>query len=141
MLNVRERREAAAKREAAELIGELGLHRAAVLLNVHLTTVKRWLLGEVVAQTPVLIALRALTGRQAPENNDWDGWVLRDNWLWSPSGEKFHPGDLLGLRYRTQLQRYYERQIKLLKEKLSSINDGAANDPVEGEVKNRRATP
>lgn len=38
MLNVRERREAAAKREAVELIEEIGLHRTAELLNVHLTT-------------------------------------------------------------------------------------------------------
>ena len=57
MLNVRERREAQAKREAAELIAEIGEARAATLLNVHATTVRRWLSGEVVAQTPVLIAL------------------------------------------------------------------------------------
>ena len=134
MLNVRERREAAAKREASELIAELGEHRAAELLNVHLTTVRRWASGEVVAQTPVLIALRHLTGRWGEANKDWEGWVVRDNWIWSPSGERFHPGDLLGLRYRTQLQKYYERQIRLLKEKLAQLDDGAANDAVEHEV-------
>lgn len=134
MLNVRERREAQARREAAELIGEIGEHRAAELLNVHLTTVRRWASGEVVAQTPILIALRTLAGRHWDKSPDWQGWTIRDNFLWSDAGERFVPGDLLGLRYRVQLQRHYERQIKLLKEKLAKLPTGAANDAVEGEI-------
>lgn len=135
MQNVRERREAQAKREAAELIAEIGEARAATLLNVHATTVRRWLSGEVVAQTPVLIALRTLAGRHWDRSPDWQGWTICDNFLWSDAGERFVPGDLLGLRYRVQLQKYYERQIRLLKEKLSQVSDGAANDAVEGEIK------
>lgn len=134
MLNVRERREAAAKREAADLIDELGPERVSTLLNVHLTTVKRWLTGDVVAQTPVLIALRTLAGRHWDRSPDWEGWTIRDNFLWSNAGERFVPGDLLGLRYRIQLQKHYEGQIKRLKAKLAAVNDGAANDAVEGEV-------
>lgn len=134
MLNVRERREAAAKREAADLIDELGPERVSTLLNVHLTTVKRWLSGEVVAQTPVLIALRTLAGRWGEENKAWHGWTLRDNWLWSPAGDKFHPGDLLGRQYERQLIRYQRRQIAALEAKLRRVQTGAANDAVEGDL-------
>jgi len=134
MLNVRERREAQARREAAELIEEIGLHRAAELLNVHLTTVKRWHAGEVVAQTPVLIALRTLAGRWGPTCKDWEGWTMAENWLWSPTGDKFHPGDLLGRQYERQLIRYQRRQIAALEAKLRRVETGAANDPVEGDL-------
>jgi hypothetical protein len=134
MLNVRERREAQAKREAVELLDEIGPERAAELLNVHLTTVKRWYTGEVVAQGPVLIALRTLAGRHWDNSPDWERWTIRDNALFSPGGERFYPGDLIGLRYLRQLQKHQERQIRLLRAKLAEVTDGAANDAVEGEV-------
>jgi len=101
---------------------------------VHITTVRRWVAGVIVAPGPVLIALRTLTGRWGVENRDWEGWVIRGNWLWAPTGERFHPGDLLGLRYRIQLQKYHEQQIALLREKIARLADGAANDAVEGEI-------
>lgn len=134
MLNVRERRALAAKREAVELLEELGLDRASRLLDVHPLTVKRWHRGEIVAPTPVLIALRSLTGRHAEENRDWHGWSFRNNFLVSPTNDKFHPGDLLGLRYVRQLQKYQERQIRLLREKLAKLQDGAVNDAIAGEI-------
>lgn len=134
MLNVRERRAALAKREASELIGLIGLHRTAELLNVSQITVTRWYRGDVVATGPVLIALRTIAGQWGPSNKDWEGWTMRDNWLWSPTGERYHPGDLLGRRYDRQLIKYLERKVKLLEEKLRRIDTGAANDPVEGDI-------
>lgn len=134
MLNVRERREAAAKREAADLIEEIGIERASLLLNVHLTTVKRWHAGDVVAQTPVLIALRTLAGRHWDRSPDWEGWTIRENFLHSPAGERFIPGDLLGRQYQIQLQKHYEAQIRALRLKLAKLQDGAANDAVDGAI-------
>lgn len=95
MLNVRERRAIAAKSEAAELIAEYGAHRTEVLLNVHRTTVTRWLSGEVEPPTAVLIALRAaLAGMPSM----WPGWSFgRDGLLYGPGSTRgYSAGDVLG---------------------------------------------
>lgn len=134
MLNVRERRKAAAKYEAVELIGLIGVKRAADALNVHEITVKRWYSGEVVAPGPVLIALRTLAGKWGDQNKDWEGWTIHENWLWSPTGERFHPGDLLGRQYQRQLINHLERKVDLLEKKLRSVNTGAANDLLGGDI-------
>lgn len=134
MLNARERKAVQAKHEAVELLGLIGLNRAARELDVSLVTVKRWYSGEVAAPGPVLIALRTLAGRWGPRNADWEGWTISDNWLWSPAGERYHPGDLLGQRYQRQLIKHLQRKVQLLEQKLRSINTGAANDPIEGDI-------
>lgn len=139
MLNVRERRTAQAKREAADLIAEIGIERTANLLKVHTLTVRRWHSGEVCPGEPVLIALRTLAGRWGYENKSWEGWVIRGDWIWSPAGDKFHPGDLLGRQYQIQLIKHLQRKVQLLEKKLQSIDTGAANDPIGGDITEARA--
>lgn len=125
---------AMAKLEAAELIGLIGEKRTADLLNVSPITVRRWYSGEVTPTGPVLIALRTVAGRWGEENRDWEGWVMSENWLWSPTGQRFHPGDLLGRQYDRQLIKHLQRKVDLLEQKLRSVHTGAANDLLAGDI-------
>ena len=137
MLNVKQRREAHAKREAAELITEYGEHRAACALDVHITTVRRWASGKTLAPAAVLIALRALVKSQLPgmEMRDWEGRHFdADGFLVDNAGQRHHRGDIQGRFMERQHIRYLQRQVALLKRKLASVKDGAANDAVEGEL-------
>ncbi|HET8871840.1 MAG TPA: hypothetical protein VFM48_15460 [Aquabacterium sp.] len=138
MLNVRERRQAAAKREAQELIGQFGEHAVATALEVDITTVRRWYRG-VTAPPPVaLIALRALVLGQLPgmEHKDWAGWRFgRDGFLYDDAGQRHTRGDIQGRFMERQHLRHLQRQVALLQRKIAQMDDGAANDAVEGEIK------
>ena len=136
LTNIRERRRAAAKDEAADLIGQYGEGRVARALNVHELTVRRWYRGEIVAPTPVLIALRALVNSQLPgqESKHWIGWRFGvDGNLYDPSGDAHGPGDMMAQRYERQLIKHLQNENKRLQSRLDAelqLNNGAANDPI-----------
>ena len=135
-MNVRERRQLQAKSEAAELIGLWGESMIAQALGVHELTVRRWYRGEIVAPTPVLIALRALVNCQLPGQNtkDWIGWRFGQHGeLCDPSGDPHTPGDMMAQRYERQLIKHLQRENSRLQEKvqrLSNLLNTAANDPI-----------
>lgn len=135
-MNIRERRKAAAKCEAAELIGLYGESSVARALDVHDLTVRRWYRGEIAAPTPVLIALRALVNSQLPgqESKHWIGWRFGPHGeLFDPSGDPHGPGDIMAQRYERQLIKHLERKVKELEARLHKeleLNNGAANDPI-----------
>lgn len=116
MLNARQRRAAAARREVAELIADYGITPAEVLLNVHRTTVQRWLDGVVPPPEAVLVALRAALGRlPGMRGRQWSGWAFgADGRLYSPAGYAYSAGDLLA-------QPYERAQVKALRERLAEV--------------------
>lgn len=136
LTNLRDRRKAQAKDEAAELIGLYGEHRIARMLNVHELTVRRWYRGEIVAPTPVLIALRALVLSQLPgmQVKQWRGWSFAPNGdLYDPSGDPHGPGDIMAQRYERQLIKHLERKVNELEARLHKElehSNYAANDPI-----------
>lgn len=137
MLNIRERREAAAKADVKELIDELGAENVGRLLDVHRTTISRWHSGEIVAPIAVILALRGAARGQLPGMNHtwWRGWKFGlDGYLYSDAGQQFHPGDLLARQYERALIASQKREIELLNEKIRQLGQldakGAANDPV-----------
>ena len=135
MLNARERRRLQAKSEAVELIGLYGEARTAAALNVHTTTVRRWYSGDVVAPTPVLIALRALALGQVPgmDSRHWQGWTFgRDGKLYMPDGHAHDAGSIMAMQYERQLIKHLQNENKDLQARLAKALEeanGAANDP------------
>lgn len=135
MLNVRERRKLHAKQEAVELIGLFGEGRTAAALNVHITTVRRWYSGDVVAPTPVLIALRALALGQVPgmESRHWQGWSFGQNGeLHEPNGRPHTAGSIMAMQYERQLLKHLQNEVRDLQARLAKAleeTNAAANDP------------
>lgn len=137
MLNVRQRREAEARRKVQELVGELGgPDRVAQALGVSLDTARRWAEARVTPSPVVIVALEAHLGRLPGMGKSWEGWrVGQDGMLYAPGyPHGYHAGHILGLHFLHQLVAHQKRQIALLERKLREVDTGAANDPVEGDI-------
>lgn len=136
MLTPRERYRADLKQEVAELIGEYGQESTARLLNVHPTTVKRWLDGSSDPPEAVRISLRAAVYNQVPgmEGKYWQGWrMLKDGTLRPPGDKPRTVGDIMSQTYERQLIKVLQRKVAELEEQLAKergLTHFAANDPV-----------
>lgn len=90
--------------------------------KVHRTTVDRWDSGEVTPPEAVRQCLLMLSG-QFPEfaaRSAFAGWRFIRDYLYSPSGERFTPGDIEGIRYQQNLEQAHRAQIRRLeREKLA----------------------
>ena len=142
MLNARERRAAALRREVRNLVDELGgPTRVASLLGVSLDTARRWHEERVTPSPVVKVALCAHLGRLPgmDESKWWRGWRFgQDGYLWGPHGKSYTEGHLYAAEVHERLAKFYQGQIELLKAKLREAEGGlAANDPVEGELRLR----
>lgn len=123
-------------RELVEQYG--GESRVERLLNVHRTTLYRWLENKTRIPDAALHTLRAAASGQMPymdREKAWQGWrFARDGMLYSPAGEPFHGGDLLAIKYMRDCIKAQQRAIKELEEKLKIAQDAldrympAAND-------------
>lgn len=136
---VRRRRRAQASYEGAELIEALGgPSHAARLLGVSLDSARRWHERKIIPSEPVLIALRALSGRPPYMERDrrWQGWRFgEDGLLYAPGhNQGWHAGELLARPYERQLIKALQGQLKELQEALSRAHaeldraDPAANE-------------
>ena len=66
-------------------------------------------------------AIRAEDYKTVPLLGNWQGWICRYDYLYSPSGDKYLPADLLETFYGRQIYRHevgYEHTIKTLKSHL-----------------------
>jgi hypothetical protein len=81
-------------RALIELIGQRRVERE---LNVHRTTVRRWLAGTVAIPGCQHLAVRSLLGDLPGTAGRWTGWRFHDGKLLSPAGEAFTAGDILSL--------------------------------------------
>jgi hypothetical protein len=136
-MNARERRQLQARLELTELIEEYGRARTAELLEVHRTTVERWLTGQVPVPVAVLIALKAAARSILPGQDTaaWAGWHFgRDGDLYGPDGRGYHPGNLLGLPYLHAQISAQRQQVEQLQAKIAQLERNldllhtAAND-------------
>jgi transcriptional regulator with XRE-family HTH domain len=118
-----------------DLLDRLGTNQVCRLLDVHVTTVKRWRTGKTPLPPAVALALRAAAGDIL--DKEWRGWGFLKGKLVSPEGEEFTPGNLRAIRYRTEqvhvLQQDNVRLEAALRREREAHNHGA-NDAVLGPV-------
>lgn len=138
--------------EALELLREYGPKPSEVLLDVHYTTVRRWLDGSSKIPRAVLLALRAAVRAELPnqstvkcDGQSWYGWKFaQDGRLYTPEGDSVSPGDVRAIPYQRELIRTLQRDTadlrKALQKELEYANHGA-NDAVVGPVTGRSGPP
>lgn len=100
-------------------------------LNVHRTTILRWLHGTVRIPGAQVLAVRALLGDLPGTAGHWSGWCFRHGKLTSPGGDQFTAGDVLSLVLLRQQLSAQERTIRELKVRLAvaeAAQPRAAND-------------
>lgn len=113
------------QQELIDLIADLGMYHSERLLNVHRTTIQRWMRG--ITRTPesAVLTLRAAVKGQLPGQTDlhWVGWKFgQDGNLYSPAGQAFHTGDLLAQQYERALIKAQRNEIEELKETVGRLN-------------------
>lgn len=111
-----------------ELIGQRRVERE---LNVHRTTVLRWLAGRVEMPGSQVLAVRSLLGDLPGTAGRWTGWRFHDGELLSPGGDAFKPGDVLSLGLLRQQLAAQRREIERLTVHLAvaeAAQPQAAND-------------
>jgi len=118
-------------RALIELIGQKRVERE---LNVHRTTIRRWLAGQVQIPGHQHQVIRMLLGDLPGTSGKWTGWRFHDGELLSPAGEPFRPGDVLALVLLRQQLTAQRQEIERLKVRLAVAEDAvqrlapAAND-------------
>jgi hypothetical protein len=128
-----------------DLIEMRGRDAAERLLNVHRTTIKRWLDGSVKMPETTRLMVRMLIGHLPGTDGHWEGWRFWKGELHSPEGERFRVGDLTGLRYERLAADAMRRELAearatiadLVRER--AVRDVAANDAAE--VRQQCGTP
>jgi hypothetical protein len=118
-------------RALIELIGERRVLRE---LNVHRTTIRRWLKGEVQIPGHQHQVIRLLLGDLPGTCGKWTGWRFHDGALCSPGGDTYRPGDVLSLIILRQQLTAQRRELEALRVKLAIAEEAverlapAAND-------------
>lgn len=129
----RVRRARERQQEVIDLVSDLGMYRSEELLNVHRTTIQRWMRGESRVPDSAIYALRGVTKGQLPGQSDttWQGWIFgKDGNLYDPTGRPFHVGDLMAQQYERQLIKAQQARIRELEAKLARAEAYAARfDP------------
>lgn len=108
-------------RRLIELEGQPYVERQ---LNVHRTTVGRWLSGAVAVPGAKHLALRSLLGDLPGTDGRWTGWRFTHGKLTSPAGDAFTAGGVLSLILLRQQLSAQERTIRELKIRLA-VAEGA----------------
>ncbi len=118
-------------RALIELIGERRVLRE---LNVHRTTIRRWLKGEVQIPGHQHQVIKLLLGDLPGTCGKWTGWRFHDGALCSPGGDTYRPGDVLSLVILRQQLTAQRRELEALKIRLAIAEEAverlapAAND-------------
>lgn len=121
--------------EVHDLVERIGERRALYELNVHRTTLGRWLKGQVPVPAAALRHLRQLA-YDVGADPEWQGWRFRDGLLHSPEGYEFTPGDLYAIRFLKGQISALQTEVRTLKGTIDQVKreaaqrDKAANDIV-----------
>lgn len=121
-------------RDLKALIELIGQHRVERELNVHRTTVFRWLKGEVKIPGHQHQVIRMLLGDLPGTCGKWTGWRFHNGQLVNDAGNAFNPGDILALIFLRQQLAAQRREIEALKIRLAVTEEaerrhsGAANE-------------
>lgn len=121
------------RRDLKALIDRLGQVRVERELNVHRTTVRRWLSGQVKIPGHQHQVIRMLLGDLPGTCGQWTGWGFQDGVLYSPGGDRFSAGQVLSLVLLRQQLTAQRRELEAVKIRLAIAEEaerrhtGAAN--------------
>jgi transposase-like protein len=121
-------------RDLRALIERIGETRVCRELNVHRTTVRRWLAGKVAIPGHQHQVIRMLLGDLPGTCGKWTGWRFHDGELVAPGGDSFRAGDVLSLIILRQQLTAQRRELDALKVRLAIAEEaerrhtGAANE-------------
>lgn len=101
-----------------DLIGQRAVERE---LNVHRTTVARWLAGTVRIPGAQRIAVQGLLGNLPGSGTAWTGWRFYNGDLLSPAGDRYTAGEVLSLRLRIQQANEAMREIRDLRARIKVL--------------------
>jgi hypothetical protein len=125
------------RQELIDLVYIVETGRAERALNVHRTTLARWMSGKSRIPESALVTLRAYAKGQLPGMTDehWQGWRFgRDGMLYEPNGYAHSEGDIRAQFYERRLIRAQQDRIQELEAKVKALTtqlasvDTAAND-------------
>ena len=105
-------------RHLIELIGQRRVERE---LNVHRTTIARWLDGTVRMPGAQWLGVRSLLGHLPGTAGRWDGWRFHDGRLLSPAGEAFTAGDVISLILLRQQLAAQRQQLAAQRQELEAL--------------------
>jgi hypothetical protein len=105
----------------AQLIEREGRNTVERTLNVHRTTIKRWLNGTVKMPEGARALVEGLLGNLPGTEGKWAGWYFWKGELWSPSNQAFTAGQISAQFFERQLIKTQEREIVKLKAKLAYL--------------------
>lgn len=121
-------------KDLSAILEKIGEHRLCFELNVHRTTVRRWLKGEVQLPGHQHQVIRMLLGDLPGTEGRWRGWRFWAGQLLSPTGEAFGAGDVLSLgllrqQLKAQQAEIHELRVRLaIAEEAERRHAGAANE-------------
>ncbi len=124
-----------------ERYGEAGVCRH---LDVHRTTVRRWVAGRVRIPGHQLQAIRMLLGHLPGTDGKWLGWAFFRGELCAPNGQAFSAGDVMAIGLNHQRIKALEAEVERLRIRLAvaeAAQPQAANDAdlrVSSSQKSRR---
>ena len=121
------------RRDLIRLIELIGQRRVERELNVHRTTVQRWLDGRVRIPGSRHLAVRALLGDLPGTAGAWTGWRFHDGHLLSPDGEKYTAGQVMAIGLQRQRIAQLERDLLAAKARIAILEQAypqAANEAV-----------
>lgn len=116
-------------RDLRALIEKVGQPRVERELNVHRTTVLRWLNGKVKIPGHQHQVIRMLLGDLPGTAGRWSGWRFHDGELVSPAGDRFSAGQVLSLVLLKQQLTSQRREIVALKVQLAMAEQALARSP------------
>lgn len=118
-------------RDLRQLIDLVGQHRVERELNVHRTTISRWLSGQVSIPGAQHLAIKGLLGDLPGTAGRWSGWRFHDGELLAPGGDAFTAGEVLSLRLLRQQLRAREAELSALRARvkvLEHLTQESANE-------------
>ncbi len=114
MLEINER----PRRDLRLLIDAIGQRQVERALNVHRTTVQRWLAGTVHIPGAQHLGVRALLGDLPGTDAKWTGWRFHAGYLHSPANDTYEPGEILAVRLQQQRVAALDRENRELKARI-----------------------
>ncbi len=114
-------------RDLRALIDLIGKPRVLRELNIHRTTLSRWLDESVQIPGSRHLAIKGLLGDLPGTAGRWNGWRFHDGALCSPAGESFAPGEVLSLILLRQQLTAQRREIDQLRVRCAVLEQGLRN--------------
>lgn len=118
-------------RDLRQLIEREGQPYVERQLNVHRTTILRWLHGTVRIPGAQVLAIRSLLGDLPGTAGAWTGWCFRHGKLTSPGGDQFAAGDVLATIFLRQQLTAQKRELDVLRLRvkvLETLTQESANE-------------